>query len=148
PRRFAVLVAGLPLALYASGLLVPVLLDLPNCAPALAGGLALVAYAAFRPALRREPQPVSVRTHLGWLAALAPLAGVASQGTPAAGRFSAPRLALAAAAACLGAGRFAPLLLPLALLPGLESAPESWSARGAVPRAPDVLLISVDTLRA
>ena len=151
PRRLAVLVAGLPLAVYACGLLVPVILDLPKFEPALAGVLLLVAFAAFRPALRARSRPATVRSQLTWLTAFAGLAGMASLGALRLPDGGVPWLALGGVVACLAAGRFAPLILPLALVPSF-AAPETWSGRGAasaaIASAPDVLLISVDTLRA
>ena len=128
----------LPLVVYGLGLLTPVVLHLPawHVLSLVVGALLVVVF-------RRR---LEVRWLLGGVAGCAALAllmvGVDEGAWPSASLLG----GLAGATAlCLALGRWSPLLVPLALVPDASS--ESWTAEGEAPDAPDVVLITIDTLR-
>ncbi len=133
-HRRASLVA---LLIYALGLLTPSLLHLP------AWHLLSLSVAALLVVVMRDR--LEVRRLLLALAGVAVLAlvmmGIDQRCWPG---WELACALFVATGACLALGRWSPLLVPIALVPTLED--ESWTAEGAT-EGPDVVLITVDTLR-
>ncbi len=128
----------LPLLVYSAGLLVPPLWGRGT-------GILVWALLAAATALASRRRPIGPRGTVAGLAACVGfvwLVVAAGEGQPPPGETSA-RVALALAAA-FALGRHALWLAPLALWPGPA---ERWTASGAAPAGPDVVVVSVDTLR-
>ncbi len=150
PRALA-LAAGLPAGLGGIAISLPVVLELPGANLLFLGVLAFLSvFLAMRGALRPQPQPIGPRGTVGVLLGMAALTGLVLGLTSGSG----PALdqwlpAVLGGALLLALGPLAGLLLPVALLPAPHADPTGgWQASGPVPDGPDIVLITVDTLRA
>jgi arylsulfatase A-like enzyme len=139
--RAGALATALPVVAIGLSMLIPPFVGFPLWWPLAVLGAAAVATAAWRAG------GLGPRVGALWTAAFPAaawvLVAVAGLGAPSPTRAAG---ALAAVAVVVVAGRAAPLLIPLALLPTWPAPGWSEHARAA-PELPDVLLISVDTLR-
>jgi len=128
----------LPLLVYGGGLLVPALWGRGT-------GLLVWGLCACAALLATRRRPIGARGTAAGLSVATALVWVvigAGEGSP-------PPLATvgwvgAALLLAVLLGRYAVFLAPLALWPG---AAERWSATGPVPTGPDIVVVSVDTLR-
>ncbi len=131
---------------YSAGILLPALFGRSSWVlPGLCFAGAVLIF-ALGPALRGEAAPPGPRAGAAWVwisaAATWAILGLADSTAP-------PQqlliLAGGAAVAGVALGRWSPLLAALALWPG--STDERWVDRAPPPNLPDVLLVTVDTLR-
>ncbi len=146
--RAGALAAGLPVTLTSLYLSVPVVMDFPGSGPFLVALAALSVTLGARTALRSVPcwpKPRAAVASVLGMALLTWAVDALSQGTVPAG-WQVAGLA-GGAALVLVLGPLAGLALPVALLGGGPPT-ERWTATGPVPEGPDVVLITVDTLRA
>jgi hypothetical protein len=126
-----------PLVLYAVGLLTPVVLHLPAW-HVLSG----VVVALLVVVLRRRTAVRPLLAGVGAVAALSlTLVAADEQAWPP---WTVALGVFAACGACLALGRWSPLLVPVALVPTLDEGEWSPSEDAS---GPDVVLISIDTLR-
>ncbi len=128
----------LPLLVYGGGLLVPALWGRGT-------GLLVWGLCAAAAALATRRRPIGARGTAAGLAVATALVWVvigAGEGSPP--PLATVRWVAAALVAAVVLGRYAVILAPLALWPG---ATERWTAEGPVPQAPDIVVVSVDTLR-
>lgn len=127
----------LPLVVYGLGLLTPTLLHLPAW-HVLSAVVAALLVLLLRDRLEARPLLLG----LGGVAALAlVMTGVDQHQAPSAELAVGLTLVLGA---CVGLGRWAPVLLPLALIAAPDG--ESWRVEGEA-EGRDVVLITIDTLR-
>ncbi|MEZ4318305.1 MAG: sulfatase-like hydrolase/transferase [Myxococcota bacterium] len=145
PGRWASpLARTLPAVAIGLGILVPVLLELGQSQKTTLPFLLLALLGVLVSAVREVgPGP---RPMMGALAAVVGFAfadlSLAHHQTP-----EAPLIAGVSAVfvACIALGRHAAWLAPLAFVPSLSR--EAWTAEGPVPEGPDIVLVSIDTLR-
>ncbi|RME22565.1 MAG: hypothetical protein D6798_15465 [Deltaproteobacteria bacterium] len=147
-ERAGAVMAGLPTTLAAMAVSVPVVMDFPGAGPFVGVLVLLSAVLGLRTALRAVPRWLGPRAAIASLLAMVGLTWaveILSQGhSPQ--PWQAAGLG-AGAVLLLGLGRWAGLAIPLVLIGG-PSPEERWTADGPVPDGPDVVLLTVDTLRA